>query len=223
MQTSSRRALQTFPRVPVVALSQPLMQPLPPHLTDPPTSLQPRLNHQPIPLPRHQLLSRRHLRLLPLRNPRRPSHRLHSRPSPQFGSLAILLLLRLSQRPMLLLPRREAAHREPVPSALLMRFAENLLSQSQLVLDRPPDQLKSLRISPRQLPPQQQDKTRSLPSLQSLSLNLLWPTVLKRVLLHPPQSLHLDHQLHRPPAHLKRLRVNLLLLLKGPMMVSLHV
>jgi hypothetical protein len=114
VQIRSRRRLQSFPRVLVVAPSLPPMQPLLLHLTDLPTSSQKHPNHQPTLLPKRRPLSRKRLRPLPSRSPQQPSHHLLSRPGLRFESLAVLPLPRLSRRPTLLLSRREAQHLECV-------------------------------------------------------------------------------------------------------------
>lgn len=175
VQMRSRRALQSCPRVPVVALSQLLMQPLPPHLTDPPTPSQPRLSPQPMPLPRHQLLSTRHLRLLPSKNPQQPSHRLHSRPSRQFGSLAILLLLRRSQRPTLL--RRKAEHEEHVAIC----FADTSFRKSpQSKPTRPRSPTRPIKVSSHLTAPTAASAARQDTQPPRASMSVSKPAVVNR-------------------------------------------
>jgi hypothetical protein len=95
-------------------------------------------------LPRRQPLSRKCLRPLLSKNLQQPSHRLLSRPSPRFGSLAILLLAKLSQRPTLLLPRREAEHLECTTTW----FANTSISKSpQSKSTRPRSPTRPIKIS----------------------------------------------------------------------------
>lgn len=127
-----------------MALSQPRMQLLLPYLTDPPTLLQPRLNHPPTPLPRHQPLSRRRLHPLLSRNLQQPSHHQHYRPSRQLGSLVTLPLPRLSQRPTLLLPRREAKR----VKCVTVRFANTSFRKSpQSKPTRPRSPTRPIKVS----------------------------------------------------------------------------
>lgn len=109
VQTTSRHHhLQSFPRAPAAALSQPPMQALPLYLIDPRTSSQPRPSHQLKLRPRRQPLSKKRRHRHRSRNHQQPNHRLPSRPSLPFESLVILRLPKLSRRLTLLLPRREA-------------------------------------------------------------------------------------------------------------------